>query len=104
MVHKHLYPPAFIVLKGKKYLIPTWVEVPMELDLKDVKWEKETFEKKEPKIVVKTFVSSSDSSILYKTEKIEQIDGTFKYHCDCPGRWRAKDKRCKHIKALEKEN
>jgi hypothetical protein len=23
--------------------------------------------------------------------------------CDCPGRWRAKDKKCKHMKEIEKE-
>ena len=102
MVHKHLYPPAFVTLNGKKYLVPTWKEVSLELDLKDVKWEKETFEKKEPKVIINTFTSSSDNSILYETKKVEQIDGTFKYYCDCPGRWRAKDKLkgCKHIQKM----
>jgi hypothetical protein len=23
--------------------------------------------------------------------------------CNCPGTWRAKDRRCKHIKEVEKE-
>ena len=58
--------------------------------------------KKEPKIIVETFVSSSDPSILYTTKKIEREDGSFVYSCTCPGAWRAKDKRCKHIKILEK--
>lgn len=101
MIHKHLYPPALVYIGEKTYLIPGWKEVPKGTLLQDIKWEKETFEKKKLKVITKTFVSSSDDSILYKTEKAEQPDGTFKYNCDCPGRWRAKDKRCKHIKELE---
>jgi len=100
--HKHFYPPALLSISGKKYIVPGWKEVPINTQLSDIKWEKEIIEKKQPKTIIKTFVSSSDSNILYKTEKTEQIDGTFKYYCNCPGRWRAKDKRCKHIKELEK--
>ena len=40
----------------------------------------------------------------YKTQKVEREDGSFVYSCTCPGSWRAKDKRCKHIKELEKRN
>lgn len=100
--HKHFYPPVLLSIGGKKYLMPGWKEIPVDTQLSDIKWEREKPEKKEPKTITKTFVSSSDSSILYKTEKIENIDGTIRYYCNCPGRWRAKDKRCKHIKELEK--
>lgn len=87
--------------------MPTWTEVPSNTELKDIKWEKEVITpqpKRELKIITETFVSSSDSTILYKTKKIEREDGSFLYTCDCPGHWRAKDKRCKHIKELEKRN
>ena len=81
-----------------------WKEVPLGTTLNDIKWEQENptlVVKKDPKIITETFVSSSNPSILYKTKKVEREDGTFTYSCDCPGAWRAKDKRCKHIKQLE---
>lgn len=99
--------PVLISLRGKTYITPQWIEVPAGTTLKDIKWEKTTPSppvKKEPKIIIETFVSSSDSSILYKTKKVEREDGSFTYSCTCPGVWRAKDKRCKHIKTLEKQN
>ena len=83
---------------GRLDLIDTFLES---------KWEKEVVTpqpKRELKIIAETFVSSSDSTILYKTKKIEREDGSFLYTCDCPGHWRTKDKRCKHIKELEKRN
>jgi hypothetical protein len=100
--HSHFYSPALIFIGGKNYIIPGWKEVPIDTKLTDIIWEKENIEIKELKTITKTFVSSSDSSILYKTQKIEQPDGKFKYHCNCPGYWRSKDKKCKHIKELEK--
>ena len=107
IVHKHWLPPILARVGGKTYLMPTWVEVPDDTELGDIKWEKEVVTpqpKRELKIIAETFVSSSDSTILYKTKKIEREDGSFLYTCDCPGHWRAKDKRCKHIKELEKRN
>lgn len=108
MIHyKHIYPPALLDIGGKRYIIPTWKEVPLNTELKDIQWEKENIQppvKKEPKILIETFVSSSDDSILYTTKKIERTDGSFIYNCTCPGAWRAKDKRCKHIKELEKRD
>jgi len=107
IVHKHWMPPTLVFIKGKQYLIPSWKEVPLGTELSDITWEKEKIQpvvKKEPKILVETFVSSSDVSILYKTKKVEREDGSFAYSCTCPGAWRAKDKRCKHIKELEKRD
>lgn len=101
---KHFYPPTLITLNDKRYIIPTWDEVPLETALENIEWVKEHPSppiKKEPKIITETFVSSSNDSILYKTKKVEREDGTFAYSCTCPGAWRAKDKRCKHIKQLE---
>ena len=105
--NKHFHPPALLYIGGKKYIVPTWEEVPLNTELKDIQWEKENIQppvKKEPKIIIETFVSSSDVSILYKTKKIEREDGSYVYSCTCPGAWRAKDKRCKHIKELEKRD
>jgi len=94
--------PVLADFNGKRYLLPIWEEVPMGTKLKDIQWEKEQIKSKPLSVIVETFVSSSDSNILYKTQKAEQPDGSFKYSCTCPGAWRAKDKRCKHIKELEK--
>ena len=105
ITHKHWLPPTLVYIRGEQYLMPTWQKVPSNTKLSDIKWEKEKILpaiKKEPKIIVETFVSSSDPSILYTTKKIEREDGSFAYSCTCPGAWRAKDKRCKHIKILEK--
>jgi hypothetical protein len=105
--YKHWMPPTLGDFKGKRYLLPIWKEVPANTTLEDIQWEKENIQppiKKEPKIIVETFVSSSDDSILYETKKIEQVNGNFIYSCTCPGAWRAKDKRCKHIKELEKRD
>ena len=105
--YTHWMPPALIDFDGKRYLIPVWEEVPLDTELKDIQWKKKETKpvvKKDPKILIETFVSSSDDSILYETRKVEQANGTFSYSCTCPGAWRAKDKRCKHIKELEKRD
>ena len=94
-------PPTLANFRGKCYLLPLWKEVPMGTTMEDIKWDKPQ-KQPELKIVTETFVSSSDSSILYETRKIEEADGSYTYSCTCPGAWRAKDKRCKHIKELEK--
>jgi hypothetical protein len=31
------------------------------------------------------------------------IENMGKLKCNCPGTWRAKDRRCKHIKEVEQE-
>lgn len=104
ITHKHWMPPILARIGDKTYLMPTWTEVPDGTELNDIKWEKEQVAntKRELKTIAETFVSSSDSTILYQTKKIEREDGSFVYTCNCPGHWRAKDKRCKHIKELEK--
>jgi hypothetical protein len=98
--HRHVYPPAlFVNQEGKKFIVPTWVEVHPATQLCDIRWEPPV--KKETKKEIKTFVSSSDASIKYKTTKTTLSTGEAKYSCNCPGKWRAKDGECKHIKALK---
>lgn len=101
--YKHWIPPVLGTFNNKRYLLPIWQEVPLNTTLKDIQWDKPQ-PKLKLKIITETFVSSSDSNILYETKKIEEVDGSFKYSCTCPGAWRAKDKRCKHIKELEKRD
>ena len=97
--HHELNPPSLANIGGKKYLLPTWQEVLPETELSDIKWIKPKPKvKQEP--IIETHTSSSNANKTYKTMYYPESG---KFHCDCPGRWRAFDNRCKHIKALEKK-
>jgi len=48
--------------------------------------------------IIETHVSSTSKDIVYTTK---YFPDSGKIHCNCPGTWRAKDRRCKHIKAME---
>mgnify|MGYP001204643129 CR=1 FL=1 len=102
IVHNHWMPPALIRLNNKMYLVPTWVEVPENTELKDIVWNKP--KTKTTLTEVRTFVSSSNSDITYETKRIESPNGDVRYTCNCPGFWRAKDKRCKHVKNFGKKD
>ena len=92
-------PPSLMNLGDKKYIMPTWQEVLPETELSDIKWIKPKPKvKQEP--IIETHTSSSNANKTYKTMYYPESG---KFHCDCPGRWRAFDNRCKHIKALEKK-
>jgi len=100
--HKHPYSPALYTnQEGKKFIVPTWVEVHPATKLCDIRWEPPVV-KKQAKKEIKTFVSSSDASIKYQTSITHLPTGEVKYYCNCPGKWRAKDGECKHIKSLKK--
>jgi len=97
--HHELNPPSLLNIGGKRYIVPTWQEVLPETELSDIKWIKPKPKvKQEP--IVEIHISSSDPSKTYKTIYYPE---TGKFHCNCPGRWRAFDNRCKHIKELEKK-
>ena len=97
--HHEFTPPSLLNIGGKKYIVPTWKEVLPETKLGDIKWIKPKPKvRQEPIIEIST--SSSDPNKTYKTVYYPESG---KFHCDCPGRWRAFDNRCKHIKALEKK-
>jgi len=89
--------PGLTVLNGKKYLMPLWKEVDPNTTLDDIEWIKPKPKvKQEPIVEIST--SSSDPNKTYKTIYYPESG---KFHCNCPGRWRAFDGKCKHIKALE---
>jgi len=97
--HHEINPPSLANIGGKKYLLPTWQEVLPETELSDIKWIKPKPKvKQEP--IVEIHTSISDPSKKYKTTYYPESG---KFHCNCPGRWRAFDNRCKHIKELEKK-
>ena len=88
--------PGLTVLNGKKYLMPSWKEVDPNTTLDDIEWIKPLMKKQEPTIEIN--VSGSNPDIKYKTSYYPDSGN---YYCNCPGRWRAFDGKCKHIKALE---
>jgi len=103
-VPKHKYLPKMIVRLGDKaYIYPSQTECHFETTLDDV-------------IEVKSEeqIALENSSLPKKEEpkkwKFESASGGGTYtvtqtpkglKCDCPGTWRAKDRRCKHIKEVE---
>jgi len=92
-----ILPPSIVTVKdGKKYVVPTWQEINPLATLDDINW---VPKKTEPKPESKTWTFKSSSSD--KTYKVKQTDNALK--CNCMGFFRAKDRRCKHIKSVEKE-
>ena len=98
--HHEINPPSLANIGGKKYILPTWQEVLPETELSDIKWIKP-----KSKVVVKQepITETHSSSSSDKTYKTSYYPESGKYTCTCPGSWRAFDRRCKHIKALEKK-
>lgn len=99
--HEHMYPPALFIssIDNQKYIVPGWQKVIPETTLNDIEWIKPEPKKAEAPQEPKTwkFESSSDPGSFYI---VRQVGLTFK--CNCPGVWRSKDRKCKHIKEVEK--
>ena len=93
-------PPTIASISGKTYLMPLWKEVDPNTTIDDINWIKPKPKVKQEPIVVMT-VSSSNADKTYKTV---YYPDSGKFHCNCPGRWRAFDGKCKHIKSLEKKS
>ena len=89
-------PPSILELNGKTYIMPWWKEVEPETTLNDINWIKPKPKRMDPIIEMNTSGSSPD--IVYKTSYYPSSNN---YYCNCPGKWMAKDGKCKHIKALE---
>ena len=96
-VPKHDYLPVAIVnLNGKKVVMPTGIECHPETTLDDVREIVKRKNKKREKKQLWKFDSSSEGG----TYTVQKVGDTLR--CNCPGTWRAKDRRCKHIKEVEK--
>lgn len=99
--HREQYPPMLLDINGKKYLMPQWKVVHPQTTLEDIKWVKPKPKTKPQLQVIKhEFTSSSSNSVYVTREKIDE-NGEITYACNCPGFYRAKDRKCKHIKSLE---
>ena len=84
---------GFVVINNKKYLTPDWVEVHPDTTFADVR---PAIIKQEPQAPITWEFKSESSDSVYTVRQ-----SGLKLSCNCPGVWRAKDRKCKHIKAVE---
>ena len=95
--YHHAYMnPQFQIKDGEKLIIPGDIKVHPETTFNDINWIKPKKKKRSDPIIE---INTSSSSDIEYTTKYYPDSG--KYHCTCPGVWRSKDRRCKHIKAME---
>jgi len=97
--HPIMPPSLFVGQDGKKFIVPTWQEVLPETTLADIEWIKpeklvEKTEEKEWK-----FESKSDPGHFYLVTQVSD----YKVRCTCSGQYRAKDRKCRHMKEVMKE-
>lgn len=91
-----IIPPIIINTASTYSIVPWWVEIPIGTTLDDIVWVKENIESTQSNSI--EFKSSSSNDIYFVTKRLN------KHHCTCPGYWRSKDRVCKHIKQVIKEN
>ena len=91
-IHKHLFPPSFANINGKRYIVPGWVEVEDHITFSDI-------EHINPYANIKKEewrVQGSKGNI-YTVSKLRD-----KYSCTCPaGKFRG---TCKHIKQTKEQH
>ena len=97
--HTNRISPSLLTLSGKTYIMPGWQEVLPQTRLSDINWVKPKVKRAE---VIEHKFKSSCGKKTYTAKKYISVDGNVKYGCNCFGAIRAKDRRCKHIKSIEK--
>lgn len=97
--YEHSYmPPALVIMSQQKYIVPSWQKVHPNTTLADIEWIKPA-KPEPPKEKNKwKFESASEPGVFYFVKQ----SGS-KLTCTCSGFWRAKDRRCKHIKEVEQK-
>lgn len=90
---------AFVVLRGKKFIVPKWMEVPMDTDYKDIQVLREV---EPPRVESQpdkewTFIGSRGNEYTV-TRSLGD------YTCTCPASMFQKFKDCKHILEAKKED
>jgi len=97
--HAYLSPALYTDNNGDKFILPTFQKVHPETTLEDIKLIRPKVKKRTEPIIETSISSSGD--VTYETKYYPDSGN---YYCTCPGTWRVKDRRCKHIKALEQKN
>jgi hypothetical protein len=96
--HSLIPPHLFVDNEGQKYIVPTWQKVLPETTLEDINWVKPKPKKVSSENHEFQFESKSDPGHFYKvTVKNNKVD------CTCSGKWRAKDRQCRHMKDVKKQ-
>ena len=94
--HAYLSPALHTDDNGNKFMLPTFQKVHPETTLEDIKLIRPKLEKRTEPIIETSISSSGD--VTYETKYYPDSGNIY---CSCPGTWRAKDRRCNHIKAME---
>ena len=97
--HPYLSPTLFTDDKGQKFITPGWIPVVPGTTYKDINWIKPKVVKVKEEAQTWTFESSSDPGTFYIVRKAGET-----YKCSCPGVWRSKNRKCKHILKIENDN
>jgi hypothetical protein len=99
-VHKYqiesLIPPSIVNTLSGRYIVPGWVPCHPKTELSDIKWIQKISKQEQVKEIDTWKFKSSSGDGEYVTKR-----NGFKYTCNCPGVWRAKDRECKHIKEVK---
>jgi hypothetical protein len=88
--------PGIAILQGKKYITPGFIPCHPNTELSDIKWIPKISKQEQVKEIDTWRFKSSSGDGEYVTKR-----NGFKYTCNCPGVWRAKDRECKHIKEVK---
>ena len=91
-----MIPPSIINSLNGKHIVPGWIPCHPKTELSDIIWVKKFSKKEQIKEIDTWRFKSSSGDGEYVTKK-----NGFKYTCNCPGVWRAKDRECKHIKEVK---
>ena len=88
--------PGIANIQGKKFITPGFIPCHPNTELSDIKWIQKISKKEQVKEIDTWRFKSSSGDGEYVTKR-----NGFKYTCNCPGVWRAKDRECKHIKEVK---
>jgi hypothetical protein len=95
----YMGPTLFTDNKGQKFITPGWIPVVPETTYNDIDWIKPKVAKVKEEAQTWKFESSSDPGTFYMVRKVGET-----YKCSCPGVWRSKNRKCKHILKVENDN
>jgi hypothetical protein len=93
---KSILRPGIAIIQGKKYITPGWIPCHPDTTISDIIWTAEISKQEKVKEIDTWRFKSSSGDGEYVTKR-----NGFKYTCNCPGVWRAKDRECKHIKEVK---
>ena len=94
--------PGLTRSNGVLYMIPDWIEVLHETTVNDIKAFEEEGRGRPKKVAMTSepkewkFESKSDPGSFYEVKQVSD----YKVSCTCSGQYRAKDRKCRHMKEV----